>query len=160
MVRGPDCLCTFWMFTSHSRWSLLICAASAVPMTLFTLSVGFTWAWYLALYHRCRTLYSPSRFLNSLEVNCDPLSHMIICGTPNNRNTWFSRNLTTLLAVAFASGCTSTNLVNQSHTTNNWVLPFRDRGSGPIRSSEMSWNGKLTFLAAPISPALAFWGTF
>ena len=67
-------------------------------------------------------------FLNSLDVNCGPLSDTRWTGVPNSLNNLCCKILTVVEANARRMGYIQTNLLKESTQISNIVFPDLERG--------------------------------
>jgi hypothetical protein len=79
--------------------------------------------------------------LNSVEVNCGPLSVLRVVGEPKTENNLL-HTLTTVSAVMSIKGSTIKNLENKHETVRKYLqTPEPAAGKGPTRSAPTSCQG-------------------
>lgn len=89
--------------------------------------------------------------MNSLEINCTPLSQMKRSQTPNFRKISSSIALIIAAEFAFRIAFMNRNLEKVSTTTNKKAFLCFDIVSGPIKSAANTLNGKPVSRRAPIA---------
>lgn len=133
--------------SSHSRWSLSTYCVIIVLIVRFVRSTGLQCgARTVAV--RCSMLNARNRTVNSTDLNCVPLSVIIMSGRP--RCKIIQLVISVVTAFACLSDASSAHFENWSCTRSH-VWPRRDRGRRPTRSIVTCFHGRLIFVACMFS---------